>query len=262
MFDEDLNEIGYVMNVSRLWAYQPATVSGLFDLLRQANSADNLSLRQRGILVAACASAFGDSYCSLAWGSKLAEASDAQTAAGVLRGVDDRLSTSERAMASWARKVARDPNTTSPTDVQPLRDAGLSDSATHRSSPSRHSSRCAWRSRPSTTHSACVPMPPSARRRRESCSMPSRSAVPSRMRHSRWTTRTPQPTSRQPQTRTVRSRGSLPPSSLAVVMPRAGSRRCTRRPNGAWRPCHGPTSRPVGAWSRRWPVSPVAGAQL
>jgi uncharacterized peroxidase-related enzyme len=128
IFSDDVAEFGYVMNVSRLWAYQPATVIGLFDLLRQANSADSLSVRQRFILVAACASAFGDSYCSLAWGSKLAEASDARTAAAVLRGDDEGLSTSERAMAGWARRVARDPNATSEAEVQTLRDAGFTDS--------------------------------------------------------------------------------------------------------------------------------------
>lgn len=128
IFDEDIADLGYVMNVSRLWAYQPATVSGLFDLLRQANSTDGLSLRQRSILVAACASAFGDSYCSLAWGNRLAKATDAHTAASVLRGVDDGLSTSERVMAGWARKVARDPSGTSAADVQALRDAGFTDS--------------------------------------------------------------------------------------------------------------------------------------
>lgn len=127
IFAEDVAEVGYVMNVSRLWAYQPATMTGLFDLLRQTNSADRLSLRQRFILVAACASAFGDPYCSLVWGCKLAEASDAQTAAGVLRGVDDRLSTSERVMAGWARTVARDPSHTGAADVQALRDAGFTD---------------------------------------------------------------------------------------------------------------------------------------
>ena len=30
-------------------------------------------------------------------------------------------------MAAWARKVARDPNATTPADVQALRDAGLDD---------------------------------------------------------------------------------------------------------------------------------------
>jgi uncharacterized peroxidase-related enzyme len=127
-FAEDIADLGYVMNVSRLWAYQPATLTGLFNLLRQANSVDNLSLRRRQILVTACASAFGDSYCSLAWGGKFAQASDATTAAGVLRGHDHNLTDCERAMARWARKVARDPNATTAADVQALRDAGFSDS--------------------------------------------------------------------------------------------------------------------------------------
>jgi alkylhydroperoxidase family enzyme len=128
LFDDDVSEVGYVMNVSRLWAYQPATLVGLFDLLRETTLAHALDVRQRGILVAACASAFGDSYCSLAWGRKLAEVTDTRTASGVLRGDDDALTPGERAMASWARKVARDPNHTGGADVQVLRDAGFTDS--------------------------------------------------------------------------------------------------------------------------------------
>src|SRR6266545_2087542 len=92
LFNEDTAESGYVMNVSRLWAYQPATVTGLSMLLGQVNSEVRLSLRERSILVAACASAFGDSYCSLAC------------------------------------MVARDPNATTAADVQALRDVGCSDS--------------------------------------------------------------------------------------------------------------------------------------
>jgi uncharacterized protein YciW len=128
IFDEDVADLGFVMNTSRLWAYQPVTMNGLFDLLRQVNVSDRLSLRQRYILVSACASAFGDSACALAWGSKLAGATDANTAASVLRGKDDGLTISEQAMASWARKIARDPNDTTATDVQVLRDAGFTDS--------------------------------------------------------------------------------------------------------------------------------------
>jgi uncharacterized peroxidase-related enzyme len=128
IFAEDITDFGYVMNVSRLWAYQPATVTGLFGLLRQVNATDNLSFRERAILVAACAPARGDSYCSLAWGTKLANASDVSTAVGVLRGTDKGLSTQERAMARWARQVARDPNATTAADVQALRDAGFTDS--------------------------------------------------------------------------------------------------------------------------------------
>ena len=57
-------------------------------------------------------------------------------------------------MAAWARKVATDPNATTPADIQALRDAGLDDG---RSSPSPASWLSAWRSPRSTTPS--VPRP-------------------------------------------------------------------------------------------------------
>jgi alkylhydroperoxidase family enzyme len=91
LFDEDLADGGYVWNVSRLWAHQPDTLRRLFELMSQAFKPSGLSFRQRGILVAAAASALGDSYCS------------------------------------WARQVARDPNATTPADIQALRDTGLDD---------------------------------------------------------------------------------------------------------------------------------------
>ncbi|WP_149256925.1 carboxymuconolactone decarboxylase family protein [Actinomadura sp. K4S16] len=127
MFDEDVADTGHVMNTSRLWAYRPDLVAGLFELLREAGTAAGLSFRERGVLVAACASAAGDSYCSLAWGSRLAEASDAGTAAAVLRGTDNGLTARERAMAGWVRKVAGSPHATAGEDVQELRDAGWDD---------------------------------------------------------------------------------------------------------------------------------------
>jgi uncharacterized peroxidase-related enzyme len=127
IFDDDVAELGYVMNVSKLWAYQPATLNHLFALMGETYATEGLTFRQRGILVTACASTVGDAYCSLAWGTKLASKSDAETAAGILRGVDDRLSPEEQAMAQWARKVVRDPNHTRVADVQELRDAGFSD---------------------------------------------------------------------------------------------------------------------------------------
>jgi alkylhydroperoxidase family enzyme len=128
LLDDDVAELGYVMNGSRLWGYQPATVAGLFDLMGLANATDRLSLRQRGILVTACASAFGDAYCALSWGGKLAGLSDAETAAGVIAGTDEGLTDAERAMADWARRVVRNPNATTAGDVQRLRDAGFTDS--------------------------------------------------------------------------------------------------------------------------------------
>src|ERR1700691_2649886 len=76
LYDDDLADGGYVWNVSRLWAHQPDTVNGLFELMSQAFKASGLSFRQRGILVTAAASALGDSYCSLAWGRKRRQAPD------------------------------------------------------------------------------------------------------------------------------------------------------------------------------------------
>ncbi len=127
LFDDDVEEVGYVMNVSKLWAHQPGAQVGLFDVLGQAVRAGSLTFRQRGILVTACASTMGDSYCSLAWGNKLAGEAGADLAGGVLRGDDDELDDSERALARWARNVTRDPNATTAGDVQALRDAGYDD---------------------------------------------------------------------------------------------------------------------------------------
>ncbi len=128
LYDEDVKETGYVWNVSRLWAYQPDTVERLFGLMSQAFKPSGLEFRQRGILVTAAASTLGDSYCSLAWGGKLSAASDSALAAGVLDGTDTGLSDQEKAMASWTRKIVKDPNATTPADVQELRDAGITDS--------------------------------------------------------------------------------------------------------------------------------------
>jgi len=127
LYDEDLADGGYVWNVSRLWAHQPDTQEQLFGLMSEAFKPSGLTFRQRGILVTAAASALGDSYCSLAWGGKLGKACDTAIAAGVLNGSDAGLTDQEKAIAAWARKVARDPNATTPSDIQALRDSGLDD---------------------------------------------------------------------------------------------------------------------------------------
>ena len=127
LYEEDLAESGYVWNVSRLWAHQPGTLERLFELMSQAFKESGLHFRQRGILVAAAVSALGDSYCSLAWGGKLAGVSEPALAAGVLSGDDAGLTDQERAIAAWARKVVKGPNATTAADVQALRDTGLTD---------------------------------------------------------------------------------------------------------------------------------------
>jgi alkylhydroperoxidase family enzyme len=126
MFGEDLAELGYVMNFSRLWAYRPDLLDRLFALLG-ATAAGRLDLRARSILVTACASAFGDSYCSLSYGGKLARQAGAEVAAAVLAEDDQGLDPAEQCLAAWARAIARDPNATRPDQVAALREAGYGD---------------------------------------------------------------------------------------------------------------------------------------
>jgi alkylhydroperoxidase family enzyme len=127
LFDDDVQGVGYVTNVSRLWAYLPSTLDGLSDLMGQVTQAGSLTLRQRAVLVTAAASTFGDSYCSLAWGKKLAAELGSEVAAAVIRGADDGLDANERALAQWARAVATDPNAIDATALQGLRVAGFND---------------------------------------------------------------------------------------------------------------------------------------
>jgi|SRR6478735_4295822 len=127
LYDADEASNGYVMNLNRAWAHQPDTHDALFDLMGAVAREGGLSMRERGILVTAVASTIGDSYCSIAWGTKLARESDPAFAAAALTGDDAAMSAEERALAGWARKVASDPNGTTAADVQALRDAGLDD---------------------------------------------------------------------------------------------------------------------------------------
>jgi uncharacterized peroxidase-related enzyme len=127
LYDEDLADGGFVWNASRLWAQQPDTLQQLYELMSEAFAPSGLRFRQRGILVLAAAAALGDSYCSMGWGQKLGKASDAALVAGALTGSDAGMTDQEKAMAAWARKIARQPNATTPADIQVLHDCGLDD---------------------------------------------------------------------------------------------------------------------------------------
>ena len=127
IYTADIEQLGFVMNLSRSWAHQPAIHDRLFELMGQAVRAGSLTFRQRAILVVACVSTLGDSYCSLAWGRKLSGVAGADLAAGVLTGDDDGLDVTERALARWARKITRDPSGTEAHDVEALRVAGYDD---------------------------------------------------------------------------------------------------------------------------------------
>ncbi|WP_063819089.1 carboxymuconolactone decarboxylase family protein [Herbidospora cretacea] len=121
----DLKAFGYVMNATRFWGYRPEVAEAVIGTSRQITR--GMPLRLRGIMVTACAAAFGNSYCALSWGNRLSEWSDPATVVSVLRGDDAELTDDERAVAAWVRKITKKPNSTTEADVAKLRAAGFTD---------------------------------------------------------------------------------------------------------------------------------------
>ncbi len=151
----DREEGGYVWNFTRLWGWRPELLERFVELRTGLMEASGLGERDWAVLVTATASELRDSYCSLAWGKKLAALVDAETAGQVLAGAEaPALSEREAALREWARQVVRDPNATSTAGVERLRAAGLDDREIFDATASLRSGS---RSRRSTTRSAPHP---------------------------------------------------------------------------------------------------------
>ena len=127
LYTGDLEGQGYVANLTRIWAQSPDTLGVLSYALRLATELSGLDPVERSLVVTAAASALGDAYCSLAFGSKLAAEVGADITADVVRGDDVRLSARGRLLASWARQVAQDPSATTAAQIEELRTAGFDD---------------------------------------------------------------------------------------------------------------------------------------
>lgn len=125
----NVERYGYVMNLARLWAHVPAADTAIRGLLDAIAVAGALSEQQCAVLVAATASARADSYCSLAWGTRLARHVGPHVAGEVLEGRDDHLDESDAALARWARRVVTAPNDTTEHDIDELRRVGFDDTA-------------------------------------------------------------------------------------------------------------------------------------
>ena len=127
-YDADRNDDGYVWNVTRLWCWRPDLYGSFAALRASLMETSALTDRDWAVLVTATASELDDSYCSLAWGQRLAKATDDETAAHVISGIlAPALSERETALAAWARQLVRDPNATTGDDVARLRELGLGD---------------------------------------------------------------------------------------------------------------------------------------
>jgi uncharacterized peroxidase-related enzyme len=126
-YEADLAADGYVANYVRAWCWRPDLLAGFAQLRAQLLDGSSLSEREIAVMVAATAGALGDSYCAIAWGTRLAAVSDESVAAGVIRATDVDLSAREAALAAWARAVVTEPNGTTASTVEGLRAVGMSE---------------------------------------------------------------------------------------------------------------------------------------
>jgi uncharacterized peroxidase-related enzyme len=128
LFADVESEEGYVMNFVRLWAWRPDIHTAFSSARQLLASTTQLKPRDIAILNSTTASTFGDAYCSIAWGSKLAGLTDPATAAALLQGNETpALTERERALQAWAAAVVSDPNSTTRDDVEAMRAAGLTE---------------------------------------------------------------------------------------------------------------------------------------
>jgi uncharacterized peroxidase-related enzyme len=128
VYAAEREEDGYVSNHTRLWCWRPDLDKAFYALRSGLMQTSALTDREWAVLVTSTAAAIGDSYCTLAWGPRLAALCDEQTASQVL--AQERapaLTEREAALAAWARQVVRDPNATTEQDVGRLRELGLGD---------------------------------------------------------------------------------------------------------------------------------------
>lgn len=117
---EDMDELGFVTNATKLWMHDAAASDELFTLIGSAARAAGLSHAERGVATIVATALAGDSYCPLAWGHKLAAVTSPEAAASVLRGSDDLLDDRGRAVVTWARKVASEPRSATAADLDQL----------------------------------------------------------------------------------------------------------------------------------------------
>jgi len=119
---------GYVMNLERAWAWRPDIAEAFVALRKQLTDRSTLTAREIAILVCATARSLGDSYCALAWGSRLATLANPAFAAAILEGAGaDLLTERERTLSAWTQQIVRDPNGATREQVDALRTAGLAD---------------------------------------------------------------------------------------------------------------------------------------
>ncbi|HRD64374.1 MAG TPA: hypothetical protein PLZ93_23225 [Nocardioides sp.] len=127
LYDSDVEQQGYVANLTRIWAYAPEALGALSFMLRRSMELSAMTPHQRGLLTSVAAATLGDSYCSLAFGRRLAATGGDVAAVQALTGRDGELLPDDQVLAAWTRKVVDDPSSTTAEDIEQLRAAGYDD---------------------------------------------------------------------------------------------------------------------------------------
>jgi uncharacterized peroxidase-related enzyme len=127
MFEAHRGQLGYVPNFARLFAQRPAVFKAWLQL-RDAITGE-MDPRRYELATLAAARALRSSYCALAHGKVLADRFlDAPTVQALAQDhADGGLDEVDVAIMDLAAKVAGDTTAITETDVQRLRDLGLSD---------------------------------------------------------------------------------------------------------------------------------------
>src|SRR5215208_4611074 len=121
LYADDLASDGYIMNLTRVWAWCPDALEALAGVLGIASRQADIDVADRAVLTLAAAATIGDSYCSMAYGLKSSDASGEPVAMNILERREDNLTARQEALARWARKVAAAPNDIAQADVDELR---------------------------------------------------------------------------------------------------------------------------------------------
>jgi uncharacterized peroxidase-related enzyme len=128
LYEQDAADMGFVMNLTGLWAWRPEVMKAFTALRTLLTSKSSLTAREQAVIVSATVASIECAYCSLAWGTRLAGLAGVEAAAAVLQDQSpDALTGREAALAAWARKVVVDANATTRQDVEDLRCAGFSE---------------------------------------------------------------------------------------------------------------------------------------
>jgi uncharacterized peroxidase-related enzyme len=128
IYGDSESEDGFVANFIRLWCWRPQVHLAYTKTRAMLLDQTELSPRETAVLNSATACTLRDSYCSIAWGTRLANLIDSATAGALLRREETpALSKREQALVAWVAAVVAQPSGTTRHDVEKLQAAGFSE---------------------------------------------------------------------------------------------------------------------------------------